>query len=248
MAALYGLIALKNLGIIPKRSFRIVFGSNEEIRMDDIRHYLEVEDKPVMGFVPDNKFPAIYGERGRAVISINGNKERLKSFIKEYFSDRENITQKLGIDYEDEIFGKMILRGINTDLNLERGILKFSLSTPVCDIKEVLNLIKNKACGLKVQILSWNEWEIKNKNSTNVMLLNQVYNEITGQNLVPTTTTGMTYAHYIKNVIPFGPSFPGQNGIAHLTNEWIDIEDLIKCAKIYAHALYRYNEVEEIIK
>lgn len=248
IAALYGLLAAKNLGLKPKRTFRIVFGSNEETGMDDIKHYLKVEDHPVLGFVPDNKFPAIYGERGRAVVNIRGDESHIKLFMDQYFKEEDKITEKLGINIKDQLFGEMILRGIQTFYEEGKSCLQFNLSTPVCDIDKVIENIREKAKDLEVDLVSWDEWEIKNKESTNVKVLNQVYNEFTGENLHPTTTTGMTYAHHIKNVIPFGPSFPGQKGIAHLPNEWINLDDFVKWAKIYAYAVYKLNEVEEIIK
>ena len=42
----------------------------------------------------------------------------------------------------------------------------------------------------------------------------------------------------MPNIVPFGPSFPGQKGIGHQPNEWMKIEDLIKNAKIYALGIY----------
>ena len=41
----------------------------------------------------------------------------------------------------------------------------------------------------------------------------------------------------MPNIVPFGPSFPGQKGIAHLPDEWMDLNDLIQNAKIYALSL-----------
>ena len=65
-------------------------------------------------------------------------------------------------------------------------------------------------------------------------------------NLTPTTTTGGTYAHICKTIIPFGPSFPGQKGIAHQPNEYVDIDDLVKWTKIYAYAIYKLAMLDEI--
>lgn len=44
-----------------------------------------------------------------------------------------------------------------------------------------------------------------------------------------------------STVIGLGSSFPGQKGISHQTNEWVDIDDLIKMSQIYALALYRLD-------
>lgn len=43
----------------------------------------------------------------------------------------------------------------------------------------------------------------------------------------------------MPNIVPFGPSFPGQKGIGHNPNEWMDRSDLILNAKIYALSIVR---------
>ncbi|MCT1795918.1 Sapep family Mn(2+)-dependent dipeptidase [Helcococcus kunzii] len=245
IAALYGLIALKNLGIKPKREIRIVFGADEESGMSDVDYYLSKEKLPVLGFVPDNKFPAIYGERARANIKVSGDKEKLYTFLNKYILNDDNNGKRLGIDFEDKYFGKLIVRGYRIFTEDSKESLRFQLSMGECDIEKIIEKIKEKAEDLEVSLINYTEAALKNPESTNVKLLNQAYIEATGQEIEPTTTTGMTYAHKIKTVIPFGPSFPGQNGIAHLPNEWMDIDDLVKCAKIYAYGIYKLNQVED---
>lgn len=84
-AALYGMLALKDLKVIPKTAIRIIFGTNEETGMEDMKYFLQHEPKPLVGFTPDNKFPAIYGERGRAVIEAWGENKSVINFANEYF-------------------------------------------------------------------------------------------------------------------------------------------------------------------
>lgn len=241
IAAFYGLYALKNLGVKFNTEFRIVFGSDEESGMSDLKYYLSKEDPPSMGFTPDNKFPAIYGERARAKVEITGDYSKVVKFTNDYLLKGDPV-DNLGIGFVDENFGKMILRGIQLLDNEDKYGVGFSLSAPVCDIEEVLEKIENKACGLKVDLVSYTDAFLHDKNSPLVKILNDSYNEFMGENEEITTTTGMTYAHFCPNIIPFGPSFKGQKAIAHLPNEWMDIEDLMKCAKIYAYAFYRLNE------
>ena len=71
-----------------------------------------------------------------------------------------------------------------------------------------------------------------------VKTLVYTYEKVTGNDGTPVTTTGGTYAKLMPNIVPFGPSFPGQKGIGHLPNEWMTIEDIITNAKIYALSLY----------
>jgi len=79
------------------------------------------------------------------------------------------------------------------------------------------------------------------KNSKYIKILSEVYEDITGLDGTPVTTTGATYARVMPNIIAFGPSFPGQKGIAHKENEWMDDKDLMLSIKIYMQALERLS-------
>ena len=76
-----------------------------------------------------------------------------------------------------------------------------------------------------------------------VQALKESYEQVTGLDGTPVTTTGGTYAKAMPGIVPFGPSFPGQKGIGHNPNEWMDVEDLVTNAKIYALALYRLAQL-----
>ena len=244
MAAFYGMLALKNLGFKPKRPIRVIFGTNEETGMEDARYYLAHEKAPLMGFTPDNKFPAIYGERGRAVVKVTGPEEIAVPFMNEYFMNAKPNGDRLGINVKDDDFGEMIVRGKQLVLEGDQLGIQFSLSYPVCDIDEVFEKIKAKAEGLHVEIVSNTKEVLHDPNSFLVQTLNKAYNDAMNEDRKPTTTTGGTYAHVLQTIVPYGPSFPGQVGIAHQPNEWMDIDDLVKCAKVYALALYRLAECE----
>ena len=72
-----------------------------------------------------------------------------------------------------------------------------------------------------------------------VRALQSAYEQVSGVDGTPVTTTGGTYAKAMPNIVPFGPSFPGQKGIGHQPDEWMDIKDIIMNAKIYALSLYK---------
>ena len=241
-AALYGMLALKECGIEPKLPIRIIFGTNEETGMADARYFLEHDKAPLMGFTPDNKFPAIYGERGRAVVKVWGAVEKMVPFINEYFMNAKANGDRLGINVKDEHFGEMIIRGKTLFLKDGDLGLQFSLSYPTCDIDEIVSRIQAKAGELHVELASNSPVVLHNRDCYMVQTLNEAFVEATGLDYQPTTTTGGTYAHVVQSIIPFGPSFPGQVGIGHQPNEWMDIDDLVKCAKVYAWALYRLSE------
>lgn len=65
MAALYGLAALRQAGVVPKRRIRLIFGLNEETGSADMKYYLNHGGEvPVMGITPDGEYPVINGEKG----------------------------------------------------------------------------------------------------------------------------------------------------------------------------------------
>ena len=60
---------------------------------------------------------------------------------------------------------------------------------------------------------------------------------MTGNDSRPVTTTGATYARKMPNILAFGPSFPGQKGIAHNANEYMDVSDLKLNLEIYLRSI-----------
>lgn len=65
MAALYGLLAIKESGLPLKRRIRVLFGLNEETGSADMKYYAaHGGEVPVMGFTPDGEYPVINGEKG----------------------------------------------------------------------------------------------------------------------------------------------------------------------------------------
>ncbi|QIK56737.1 M20 family metallopeptidase [Erysipelothrix sp. HDW6A] len=248
LANLYALYALKELGIRFPMPIRIVFGTNEETGFKCVQHYLTQEKPPVFGWTPDCKWPVVYGERGRGLIRIvnHTNKEVFYNFINDYILSSPSNGVKLGINVRDEDFGEMIMRGYKLGVDEDgRDYFQMSLSYPGAKtIKELGDIIEcHLPSGLEYKLVhNWNP-VINNKDSKYIEPLTQSYEEIMGSRLEPVTTTGGTYAKIIPNIIAYGPSFPGQNGIAHLPDEWLDLDDLLNSTKIYATALYHLRDI-----
>lgn len=64
LGALYALRIIKELGVEPKNTIRIIFGTNEESGFGGVKHYFEKEPHPDVAIVPDASFPLIYAEKG----------------------------------------------------------------------------------------------------------------------------------------------------------------------------------------
>ena len=242
LCCLYALVALKNLAISLKHPIRIIFGCDEESGFADLKYYLSHEKGPISGWTPDCKYPVVYGERGRATIQIfttTNHLELLFHFINRYFMNAKTNGESLGVDFTDYEFGTNEMRGYK--LFQENGKVGFQVSFAYpagMSVDWLVQTIKDHAEGLEVALVSHYHPVKFDKNCQMVKSLQDAYETVTGLDGTPVTTTGGTYAKLMPNIVPFGPSFPGQKGIGHLPNEWMKIDDLIANAKIYALALY----------
>jgi len=77
------------------------------------------------------------------------------------------------------------------------------------------------------------------KDDPMICTLMDVYKKHTGdEQCEPLVIGGGTYARAVKNTVAFGADFPGDPELAHQKNEYITIDNLVKCAKIYADAIF----------
>lgn len=250
-ACLYALWALKRLGLSPRRDVRIIFGCNEETGFNDLRYYLEHEEAPVMGFTPDCKYPVVYAERGRMGVRLTAHPgegegtdallARFFSFMNEYVLNAKPNGERFGVDHTDEEFGVTEVRNYKLVLDEGDPAVEFAISYPAGitaeELRERLGAVA-EAQNLEFEVTGNFDPVRFEKDCRLVRTLVYTYEHATGNDGSPVTTTGGTYAKLMPNIVPFGPSFPGQKGIGHQPNEWMDVSDLVTNAKIYALSLY----------
>ncbi|MGL5245816.1 MAG: Sapep family Mn(2+)-dependent dipeptidase [Sarcina sp.] len=247
ISCLFALYALKRLGLNLKHEVRVIFGCDEESGFEDLRYYLTKEKPPIMGFTPDCKYPVVYGERGRAVIEIKGKKNQMGeffNFINEFILNAKSNGETFNIDVTDKEFGTVEVRNYKV-IYEDSPSVHFSVSYPAVITKdEILDKIKKAVSPFEVNcIKNFNPVKFQ-KDCFLVHTLKETYEKVTALDGTPVTTTGGTYAKLMPNIVPFGPSFPGQKGIGHNPNEWMSIKDLITNAKIYALSLYHLSKGE----
>lgn len=247
MTCLYALYAIKRLNIQLSKPVRIIFGCDEETGFKDLEYYLAHQKPPVMGWTPDCKYPVVYGERGRAVIEIATDISHIDeffTFVNTYFMNANVNGERLGVDFKDAEFGMNEMR--NYALKYENGEVIFSVtfSYPAgMTLEMLLSKIQEKAENFTVRCVHHFQPVKFEKDCPMVKSLQKAYEEVTHMDGTPVTTTGGTYAKLMPNIVPFGPSFPGQKGIGHQPNEWMKVEDLITNAKIYALGIYYLGQL-----
>lgn len=247
IANLYALYAMKTLGITFNLPIRIVFGTNEESGFGCVKHFLTKEKAPVFGWTPDCKWPVVYGERGRALVRIvnDGDVNVFYKYLNDFILSSPSNGVKLGINFKDDDFGELVMRGYSLGIDDTKDYFQMALSYPGITSKDELVAKIEATLPEGLRVLVTHNWDpvVNDKHSKYIEPLTQSYEDIMGERLEPVTTTGGTYAKIIPNIIAYGPSFPGQNGIAHLPDEWMDLTDLENCSQIYALALYRLKEI-----
>lgn len=234
---LYALKALKDQGITTRHPIWLIFGTNEETGMEDIPVYLQHKKPPVAGWTPDCKFPVVYAERGRAMIGIHfDTEEAMFDWVNAHLINNMPCERALKLDVTDPEFGKLEIR----NKHLEPKEVRFAVSYPPCiDIDGIADHVKVTVEHGQVEVIS--DWKpvFFEKDGTLCRTLQSAYEEITGLDGTPVTTTGGTYAKRMPHIVPFGPSFPGQKGIGHLPDEWMNLDDLVSNAKIYGLSMLR---------
>ena len=116
-----------------------------------------------------------------------------------------------------------------------------NLRIPVQTLLDVVNekFIKsiNKYNDLNYNTISLAPALYVPKDNLLVKTLCDIFNKCTNQNCEPIAIGGGTYAKAFKNCVSFGANFPGNKDMCHQTNEFIEIDNLILCCKIYAEAI-----------
>ncbi len=243
ITCLYALYAIKQVNIKLNHPVWIMVGTNEETGFNDVKTLLKHKKPPLMGFTPDCKYPVVYAERGRCVFHIyapNNEYETFNNFINKYFMSSDNHATNLSLNISDPEFGILEMRNLLLCNNKEQLGFSVTFSYPKnISVQEIEAIILSKMpASLTLKLISNYDPVFFPKDSFLCKQLQNAYETITHKDGTPVTTTGGTYAKMIPNIVPFGPSFPGQKGIAHLPNEWMDVDDIMLNAQIYALAIY----------
>lgn len=147
----------------------------------------------------------------------------------------------MGIACTDEVSGFLTLNTAIINVNSSDSVIKFDIRYPVThDGNALLGQLQKieEQIPVKYELIQHKPPLYVEKDRPFIKALQKAYLESTGQEPKCISIGGGTYCRYVKNTVSFGPVFPGQKELAHQTNEFIELEDLRKIAKIYAQAIY----------
>lgn len=170
--------------------------------------------------------------------------------LAEYFSwiveslANQHYGEGLGINFSDADSGKLMITPyelIKKDNQLSLSVaIRYPVS--ITEAEVTTELEKHLPPESRLTVIHRIKSSHFPKEDLNVQALSAIYEEVTGLDGTPVTTTGATYARFVPNIVAFGPSFPGQKGIAHNQDEYMDEEDLLLNMEIYMQAMLKLIE------
>ncbi len=148
----------------------------------------------------------------------------------------------LGCDFNDDISTPLTFNVGHLDYSGGELRMKAHIRYPITASHEKIIDAINKnfqVPGIRISIDRHSAAHLVNRDSLLVKTLMEIYREATGQSdAEPITMTGGTYARTLKNAVAFGPLFPSEEQVAHSPDEYLNINSIMKAAKIYAEAMY----------
>ncbi|HSL87193.1 MAG TPA: Sapep family Mn(2+)-dependent dipeptidase [Bacteroidales bacterium] len=146
----------------------------------------------------------------------------------------------MGIDLYDEASGKLVLNLGKIKYENQKLDTYINIRYPVTfkeeDVTEKIRTIFEGE-GFDFEVLAHNVPLYYPKDAAFIRKLMDVYREETGDDSEPVAIGGGTYAKVMENIVAFGPLLPGREDTLHQLDEYILIEDLMTCARIYANAM-----------
>ncbi|PTX53696.1 succinyl-diaminopimelate desuccinylase [Melghirimyces profundicolus] len=203
---------------------------------------LVVEGTAHHGSEPDRGENAAYGlARILGELPLDDNGRRYVSLINDLLSD-SFFGEKLGIAQEDTRVGRLTVNGGVFRYQAGRGQhVELNIRYPISGDMETIRTRVEEKCrpyGLTVTDVDHKPGHYVDPEHPLVKTLQKVYEEQTGEKGEPFAIGGATYARALQPGVVFGPLFPGHPERAHQKDEFIDVDQLIKAAALYAQAIY----------
>lgn len=172
--------------------------------------------------------------------AFGGDFQKMSNFILEMLGTETN-GSKLGIYYQDEETGETtvnlgIVRYDKNEMELSLDI-RYPKNGSADEVEAKIQEAAEKY-GLQILEKGRSPHLYVAKDSELVQKLMGVYREMTGREEQPLAIGGGTYAKAFKNMVAFGPVFPGEEETAHQPNEYIRIDRLMEALKLTGAAMW----------
>lgn len=154
--------------------------------------------------------------------------------------------EALGCGFSDDVSGKLILNVGMVHMDDEIAKLTVNVRYPITMDDEMVYEGMRAAIneyGMGIVKLNHKAPIFVPADDPMVQTLLSVYRKHTGDIVTkPLVIGGGTYARAVPGAVAFGAKFPGDPEVQHRKDEYMDVESLIKTAKIYADAIFELTK------
>lgn len=225
----------KAVNIVPDTAAMSLAGTGGQLL------HITAEGVPAHGSTPELGKNAITELFRKACEDADGKVKDFIDFYNKHIGS-ETDGRSMGLQYSTEKFGSTsvnvgIMEGTENHISLMLDC-RYPAGNNFEENVEVLKHLA-EGYGIECQLVSNVKPLYIPEDSILVRTLQDVYREQTGDSIDPVVIGGGTYAKAVKNIVAFGPVFPGQQNVIHQKDEYISIEHLMKNIEIMAHAMYR---------
>ncbi|ARU61220.1 dipeptidase PepV [Tumebacillus avium] len=172
---------------------------------------------------------------------FTGSAKSFLSFLTDTLHE-DHHGEQLGIACSDDVTGKLTVNpGVLTYDEEKGAVVKLNIRYPATvSPEERLNLLCDKlqTLGLHLADVRTSKSHYVPHDHPAVQTLQSVYRDQTGQEPTLLSSGGATYARSLKYGVAFGAVFPGEVMTAHQTDEYANIDSLLKAMSLYAQAIY----------
>ncbi|MFD2445298.1 dipeptidase PepV [Bacillus sp. CGMCC 1.16607] len=168
----------------------------------------------------------------------------------QFISDRiaeDPFGEKLNIAFSDDITGPLTVNaGVFRYVSNEDAYLTLNIRCPVetpylRTIEKLGEVVKEY--GFEIDEVREKKPHYVESDQPIIRVLQEAYEQETGEQAHLLTTGGATYAQFIENGVAYGAVFPGKENTAHQINEYVELEDLYRATAIYARAIYQLANI-----
>lgn len=159
------------------------------------------------------------------------------NYFVQYIGD-DYTGKNLEINFNDES-GFLTLNTAQFSLKDDNLSIGFNLRIPVTiDYNKIEDSFrKNCTDNIDVIVSRIQEPLYISKDNNLVKTLCDIFNKYNNTHFEPQAIGGGTYSRAFDNCISFGPQMPGTKDMCHQSDEYISIDNLLFCCKVYTEAI-----------
>lgn len=162
-------------------------------------------------------------------------------FIVEVF-EGDHFGTALGLEFEDKMTGHTTLNPGVVSFDGNGGTIEISMRYSVTyPFEEKMTAVQQRlgSYPFTLDVVANSAPHYVSEDDDLVQTLLSVYQKHTNDFSRVLSTGGGTYARVLKKGVAFGMLYPGEPDVAHQADEFVDVENLVKAAAIYAEAIVK---------